>query len=52
MYLMIFSNHGSYFLIRDGDRAVVLAHVKGHYRQQQEAAMVRTFFPINGEYFI
>ncbi|XP_052124577.1 uncharacterized protein LOC113208633 [Frankliniella occidentalis] len=22
---------------RDGDRAVVLAHVKGHYRQQQEA---------------
>lgn len=25
---------------RDGDRAVVLTHVKGHYRQQQEAALV------------
>lgn len=26
---------------RDGDRAVVLAHVKGHYRQQQEAALAK-----------
>lgn len=27
---------------RDGDRAVVLSHVKGHYRQQQEAAQAKS----------
>ena len=35
-------NMMTFLLFRDGDRQVVLSHVKGHYRQQQEAAMVRS----------